>query len=606
MFYSMTVNLHVPRQYKCSSSKTNLRIHRSMGIVHLTLILFAGCQIQGIENISKSYFNTYTWLNFAMTKVVASLSPMNRVMVFTSKQFKLAPQRDIIRYISSKKPVIITDAGMLHKIPHKIRNSLFNSNISIYVILLYYEYDAELKSILQTLTKQAPTITRPKCLVIYFHSHKGKMSFTKVCERAWKEKFLDFTIIDVNVNLPRSVPTIGYYNPFESHYYNKNLHETEAIFPDKLVNTHHYEFIVKTQRKKLPSRRWPDIEYDDQRWLLIEALNKLNFTLKHGGSKNDQANMGFTSRISSKPISVPKLRIYSDCEKLIAVVPVIPILRLGNYYLAIGSFGISVAFLVTVSTLRLLSGDKGSFWNTFNLTRILIGMSADILPRTRVQSIVFIFFAFISMKYSADFYDEILGIRLIHGARAFDTFADIDNSELRIYIDQNKSKVALLNMTDPFAARITEKFIFGNSSLNCLKNLKMKQQIICVMEESMAIKNFNVSVMRIAKPVFACLYWEYGLEAGSPYIKRLQRLTNLLLEAGMNQYLQRNKKLSVGAAMLSSENDEFITLVIFGFVLGVGYGMSIIAFFCECGYGRWKMKRAATRFRRFFLYLANL
>ena len=41
----MTVNLHVPRQ---CSPKTNLRIHRSMGIAHLTLILLAGCQIEGI------------------------------------------------------------------------------------------------------------------------------------------------------------------------------------------------------------------------------------------------------------------------------------------------------------------------------------------------------------------------------------------------------------------------------------------------------------------------------------------------------------------------------------------------------------------------------
>ena len=224
--------------------------------------------------------------------------------------------------------------------------------------------------------------------------------------------------------------------------------------------------------------------------------------------------MAFTSRISSKSISVPKLRKYSDCEKLIAVVPVIPISRLGNYYLAISYFGILVVFFATATTLRLRSGVNGSFWNTCNLMQILIGVLADILPRARVQGIIFIFFAFISMKYFADFYDKILSIRLIYGAVTFDTFANIDNSQLRIYIDSNISKV------------------------------------ICIMEELLVIKKINVSVMRIAKPVFACLNWEYGLEAGSPYIKRLQRLTIWLLEVGMNQCLNRNNKLSVGAAML--------------------------------------------------------
>ena len=88
----------------------------------------------------------------------------------------------------------------------------------IYVILFYAKYDGELKSILQKLARRASFVTRPKCLVIYFHSNEGEQTFRTISERAWKEKFLDF-IIDINVNLPRSVPTIVYYNPFESKGY---------------------------------------------------------------------------------------------------------------------------------------------------------------------------------------------------------------------------------------------------------------------------------------------------------------------------------------------------------------------------------------------------
>ena len=212
-----------------------------MEIAEMTLILLTWSQIQCIEDISKLYFNAYTSLNFDMTKVTASLSPSHQVMVFTPNQLKLAPQSDVIRYISSKNPVIITDFEKIKNISrHFLRRS-----VSIYVILFYAKYDGELKSILQKLARRARTVSRPKSLVINFHSDKDEETFRTIGKEAWKEKFLDCTIIDVNVNLPRFVPTIGYYNPFDSHYYTIGLHETEAIFPDKLIDTYHYEFIVK-------------------------------------------------------------------------------------------------------------------------------------------------------------------------------------------------------------------------------------------------------------------------------------------------------------------------------------------------------------------------
>ena len=230
---------------------------------------------------------------------------------------------------------------------------------------------------------------------------------------------------------------------------------------------------------------------------------------------------------------------------------------------------------------------------------MLIGVSSNVLPRTRVQSLSFIFLAFISMKYSADFYDNIVSIQLIHDAVAFDTFADIVNSQLSIYINKQLSTIALEDVKDPYVKTIKDKFIFETHMIKCIMKMRKRQQVICVVIEKHAIDSINPRVMRIAKPLFACLHWENGLEAGSPYTDRLQRLTNRLLEAGMTQCLKKDSKLS-DTAMVSSENDEFLTLMIFGFVLGAGYCVSIVAFLCECG--RWKWKRATTRVRRFSAY----
>ena len=575
-----------------------VNVDRSMGIAEMTLILLTGYQIQCTEYISAPYFNAYTWLNFDMSKVATSLSPLHQVMVFTSNQHKLAPQNEFIRLISLEKPVIITDFAKIKE----ISGFFLRRSVSIYVILFYAKYDGELESILKVLTSREQYSTRPKCLVIYFHSDKGEETFRTVGEQAWKEKFLDFTIIDVNLNLPLSVPMIGYYNPFESRYYNIDLNKTEAIFPDKLIDTYHYEFILKSKSAKALLQQWPNVEFS-RRWLLIAALNKFNFKLKSDQSKESQANMNFIRRITSPVYNRPKVQIFDGCEKVIAVVPVIPISRLGNYYLPISYFCIMAVFLVATALLRSLSGVNDSFWNSFNVVKMLIGVPIDVLPRARVQAISFIFFAFISMKYSSDFYNEIVGIRLIHDTVAFDTFADINNSQLPIYINEQLSQIVGRHVKDDsYVKTLKAKFIFERNMANCIRKLRNEQQVICVLVEIHAMKQIDVRVMTIAKPVFACLHWDYRLEDGSPYIDRLQMLINRLLEAGMHQSLKRNKKLSKGAAMFSSEIDDFFILIIFGFVLSVGYGASIIAFLCEWGYAQWKWKRATTQVRRFFVY----
>ena len=313
--------------------------------------------------------------------------------------------------------------------------------------------------------------------------------------------------------------------------------------------------------------------------------------------------MDFSSKITVDSYSHPKLQIHDSCDKVIVVVPVIPVSRLGNYYLALSYFGILAVLLVIMAMLRSLSGANDSFWDSFNVMKMLIGVSIDVLPRTRIQTISFIVFAFISMKYSADFYDNIVSIQLIHDAVAFDTFADINNSQLPIYIHKKLSSIVEKHGKDePYVKTIRAKFIFETNMAKCLQKLRKKQKIMCVMMETNSMKFIDTRLMTIAKPDFACLYWEHKLEAGSPYIDMLQMLMNRLLEAGMHQSLKRNKKLSTGAAMFSSENDEFFILIIFGFVLGVGYGASIIALLCECGYAQWKWKRTTTRVRSFSVY----
>ena len=282
-----------------------------------------------------------------MTKVATGLSPSHQVLVFTSNQHKLAPQNEIIRYISLKKPVIITDFAKIKNIPR----FFLRRSVSIYVILFYAKYDGELGSILKNLTARASLVTRAKCLVINFYGDKGEETFRTVGEEAWKEKFLDFTIINVNMNFPRSVPTIGYYNPFESRYYNKDLHKAESIFPYKLIDTHHYEFIVKGISAKQLLHEWPNFT-SNRRVLVITALNKFKFILKNEKNKKGQANMEFIEKFTSGTYGLPKLQMYSrGCDKVIAVVPVIRVSMFGNYYLVVSYFGIIAMFLVIAAML---------------------------------------------------------------------------------------------------------------------------------------------------------------------------------------------------------------------------------------------------------------
>ena len=96
-----------------------------------------------------------------------------------------------------------------------------------------------------------------------------------------------------------------------------------------LIDTHHYKFIIKGASAKQLSQEWPNFE-SNRRGLLIVALKKLNFILKNDLSKEGQANMEFLMKLKSGAYfdTVPRLRAHNGCEKVIAVVPVMPVSRL--------------------------------------------------------------------------------------------------------------------------------------------------------------------------------------------------------------------------------------------------------------------------------------
>ena len=122
----------------------------------------------------------------------------------------------------------------------------------------------------------------------------------------------------------------------------------------------------------------------------------------------------------------------------------------------------------------------------------------------------------------------------------------------------------------------------------CYDVLKENNRAICVLSEVKAQyelednKNFNKTLLKIAKPKFACLMMGYYFEKASPYVKRFDEVFQRIAESELMKkftevtYIpddwdeERRKKII---------DDIYLSTLII--ILMYGYGSALALFLCE-------------------------
>ena len=284
------------------------------------------------------------------------------------------------------------------------------------------------------------------------------------------------------------------------------------------------------------------------------------------------------------------LQIYmeKDCEKLVAIVPV---KRTINFIIpkTILVFLLIIS-LIIVTTFRVLQFFKvlQEEWTGFDVLQILFEMPVNAISRKSVDRKILIYVILSSLFYSIYFYSSFVEVKALINEAPFDTFKNIDESGLKIYIFEENYNEAFFN-DNQYVQNIKRKVNNVTDILTCMAQLLKHRDRICLVFQGLA-NTFNLNhefanrqKAKIAKPVFNCLERTYHFEKSCPFSTRFYKILRKVYESGIDQHLM---KLDQETEFLrkkrkkEKDSDHFFSSQLI-LILVCGYMLSFIAFIVE-------------------------
>lgn len=214
--------------------------------------------------------------------------------------------------------------------------------------------------------------------------------------------------------------------------------------------------------------------------------------------------------------------------------------------------------------------------------KILIGTNVDDQLRNLNQKICFILFSVIVVKYSADFYADILEIKYIYSEVPFDTFEQMKESGFQTmvgFLDYHFVFHALQYMEEGVRLLVKDAKPSG-FMYKCVERIHDEHNAICIVPDGNLTNNIDKS-MKIAKPLFACENWNYRMGYRSPYFNRLQEMCNQLFATGVYDYFNRRNNTVVEDLNVPVEENALDTAKILIAVAVIGNSLAAIVLSLE-------------------------
>lgn len=253
---------------------------------HDYMIIFNGVVILFIINI---FFNCIDCQFFGLTEnqIIQKIKPYHTT-TFTSKTL------EYIDTINARKQFEVVRPKMIWSYQNDNVTQIFNhyyfsfasKNLLHKSLIIFYTSNLfELESFIDFLKMVLPVWTFPKCLDVIFRDELTFYNETRVkniLDYAWKNKFLDFSIISSNQAKKFVAPTkvIYQFNPFKYSFEKKLLNADVKIFPNKLQNVHRYLQYLWIAENFSIKFRYPNRKikiYEKSRnckiWLILRHMN---------------------------------------------------------------------------------------------------------------------------------------------------------------------------------------------------------------------------------------------------------------------------------------------------------------------------------------------
>ena len=593
-----------------------------MNFLHIILLILSIYNIKAIpytNNLSKLNSTKCSFFYFLSKKIATELNDNHHlVIVALEKPEKTPVYTDMILPISSSKPSVFADSTNTQFFE---KTELLIRDVSVYVVFLHGPNNTNpILDFLKNLTDKLGHNVRPKCLFLYFHNNENSETLRSSQMFAWSKNYLDLSIIDINMkecNLSR----IHDYNPFTNHFSRRDI--TSPLFPNKLTRVKKpYPFktlLLKSIDNQLPV---PDLYGNyytqvDKNFIFVwMAVNHINFKfvpvkMYRNETRDDAPSWLETGRMSlnflrrsleieeiASKWSVPTWRVTFECERFVAFVPFKSVGKIELPYQAVIYVAIMVAVTTGILVARKLGWLTAQFWNVLNVLTLLMGCSSTVEPLTWMQKYTATWCMILAMTHSSNLYSDLVELELTPRVVNYDTFQALEESNLVVFVFKHWFSWVFAHEYDPYIRRIQWKAIKETDfAEDCLEEMRIRRNHICIAPEY--YRYTHSPLIRKSKAAFPCKYFVYRLEAGSPYLERLQKITDRLFETGFAVLFKRNHLLREDLKFRNpkkhiktkyAEDEEVIKMetkpnafskTVMVLALAIGLGVSTVVFIFE-------------------------
>ena len=571
-------------------------------------------------------------------KISEELKPYQVTIFFNNSKKSFSSEQTILcKEIMHRNPTQLIDVS---KINANASNGVFSQTllrnprlISVHIIPIDKLSDDDVdyvQRMLQFLIQLTTKSPRPRCLVICFnHEPTSADVFKNIFEYAWIKRFLDFTVIEINLT-NSSAARLLYFNPFFNAFTDKNYNLTDQLFVNKLDNVNQYPLRLLLTNMipflRISVNRQGKKHVEGLYYLLLEIVAwKMNFkitfyestvnTLEH--TSIIEHSMALLKKGEIDMLTLAMSFVYSEfykmdlgyhsSESLVAIVPVLSVSRL---YIPM-----YILVYLLLNPLIVISMISCTHWlkihniklGVFKVIQLLFGIPINLTTKRFTDRIVFFSIVLISMQYMMDFYSSVLDMHIVNDDVDLDTFEDMANSNIDIYVNKNYY-VNHIPEDSEAARRLKVKMHQLNDIYKCLANLSQRN-VMCITSQiyadyyaSLYLDSGGQPVTKLAKPVFSQERLSFTTENGFPYTEQFQVIFQRIYESGIWPRRIRKENRTV----LSKEDDKFAVKISSGMsfhyqlyaILAIGYATAVLAFSMELMVHSYDLKRM-VRFCKF-------
>ena len=595
-----------------------------------------------ISNFEFFYIHAHNrnWMDILMEQIEKD-NNYHQITIFKSSNIVSSEEIYILKNLFRKIPIVIIDIRRCRESKDKVISKLpifqHPRKVTMYILLehmIRHDIQDRISSIISILSNLSAFSVKPKFLVIIFNNNSiSDESINGILKYAWLEQFLDFTIIKVNQksNSISCDARIFSYNPFVISYRNQCISESVLIFPDKVIDVN--GFILKVPYY-FPIPPFAMLSYKNNSQLvgsthaIIDFVAQVyNFTLDIVSLLEISNNSGKT--LSTKPdysIVRTNLRhgkldvisfqyflgyLFIDRNENEVVSEVIhfdncllitPILykRIRDtkietlITLLLGaSMIIFLVYFVKKLTRYLemrsvFTRNSMEHISSFAIIKIILNQTVKNQPQNITDKCFMFYFIIISMSYFSNFYAELTKIKMLNEEISFQSFQDIDKSNMKIHVSTGLYDTLSANIK---SKTLPSKLTVVDDIQDCVKRIMNGERIICFTTEMRIplllqdYKQFrNYVPLRIINVEFYNAGKTYIFRKNFPFLYNFNKIFRKILESGISKAwpIEQNYSRSLFLKYRKPiDDDKNILLQQLLFIIQIGYGLSLIVFLVE-------------------------